>query len=275
VPGSLTICASPIGNLDDASPRLQRALAAADVIYAEDTRRASILLRALGVDKKSRSYFVGNEHERAATLERELSDGASVALLSDAGMPAISDPGLTAVRAARAAGAQVTVIPGPSAVTTAVAASGLPADRFTFEGFLPRSGAVRRRRLAELAGEPRTMVIFSAPARLASDLTDLSGACGADRAVCVARELTKVFEELWWGDLAGAAGHFTLHPPKGEITIVVAGGQEAPPDLESAVTAVDGLVGTGISTADAVRSVAATTGVSRRVLYEAVTSRSR
>jgi 16S rRNA (cytidine1402-2'-O)-methyltransferase len=275
VAGSLTLCASPIGNLDDASPRLQKTLAAADIIYAEDTRRAAVLLRALGVDKKARSYFVGNEHQRAADLERELLDGANVVLISDAGTPAISDPGLTAVRAAQAAGAAVSVVPGPSAVTAAVAASGLPSDRFAYEGFLPRSGRERTSRLGALATEQRTFVIFSAPTRLVTDLNDLIRPCGGDRPVCVAREMTKVFEEFWWGDLAGAVDHYTAHPPKGEITVVVGGAVSPLPDLEQAIEMVGELVGSGSSTTDAVRAVAASSGVSRRALYEAVTSRSR
>jgi 16S rRNA (cytidine1402-2'-O)-methyltransferase len=275
VPGSLTLCASPIGNLDDASPRLAKVLAAADIIYAEDTRRAAVLLRALGVERKARSYFVGNERERAADLERDLREGSNVALLSDAGTPAISDPGLSAVRAARAVGADVSVVPGPSALTAAVAASGLPSDRFAFEGFLPRSGGGRRIRLADLAIEPRTFVLFSSPKRIVADLNDLVEACGPDRAVCIAREMTKVFEEFWWGSLAEAAERYREHPPKGELTMVVAGAELPAPDIGEAITSVESLVERGSSTADAVRSVAASSGISRRVLYEAVTARSR
>ena len=193
--GTLILCASPIGNLGDAPPRLAEALRSAAVVYAEDTRRARILLGELGVEAFLRSFFVGNEQQRSSELETRLAAGEIVALLTDAGTPAISDPGVTAVQAAIASGATVTVIPGPSAVTAALAVSGFGADRFAFEGFLPRSGSDRKRRLESIGKSDRTEVFFSAPSRVASDLGDLAGAAGPNRGVVVARELTKMHEE--------------------------------------------------------------------------------
>ncbi len=202
MPGTLILCASPIGNLADAPPRLAEALTSADLVYAEDTRRARILLGHLGVSRPVRSYFVGNEAERAAELAGRLADGETVALLTDAGVPTISDPGLSAVRAALEAGAVVTGVPGPSAVTMAVAVSGFPADRFAFEGFLPRRGERRAERLAALAGEPRTLVLFCSPGRLAADLADLAAALGAGPPL---RRLPGD-DQVARGDLAGDPG---------------------------------------------------------------------
>jgi 16S rRNA (cytidine1402-2'-O)-methyltransferase len=275
VPGTLILCAGPIGNLGDAPPRLAEALRSAAVVYAEDTRRARILLGHLGVSRPLRSYFTGNEAERAPELARRLEAGETVALLTDAGMPTISDPGLSAVRAALGVGAAVTGIPGPSAVTLAVALSGLPAERFTFEGFLPRKGAARTGRLASLASEPRPMVFFSAPARLAADLEALAAALGAGRVCAVCRELTKVHEEVWRGTLGEAAGHWAETPARGEVTLVVEGAPVSLPDGEVAVRLVEEMVRRGATVSDACRTVAASTGVARRVLYEAVTARRR
>lgn len=275
MPGTLILCAGPIGNLGDAPPRLAEALRSAAVVYAEDTRRARILLGHLGVSAPLRSYFAGNEAERAPELARRLEAGETVALLTDAGMPAISDPGLSAVRAALGVGAAVTGIPGPSAVTLAVALSGLPAERFAFEGFLPRKGAARTGRLASLASEPRPMVFFSAPARLAADLGALAAALGGGRDCAICRELSKVHEEVWRGTLEEAAGHWEAHPARGEVTLVVEGAAAIIPDGDAAVRLVEEMVERGTSVSDACRSVAADTGVARRVLYEAVTARRR
>jgi len=275
VPGTLILCAGPIGNLGDAPPRLAEALRSAAVVYAEDTRRARILLGHLGVSRPLRSYFGGNEAERASELARRLEAGETVALLTDAGMPTISDPGLSAVRAALGVGAAVTGIPGPSAMTLAAALSGLPADRLAFEGFLPRKGTARRERLASLAGEPRTMILFSAPARLTADLEALGAALGAGRACAVCRELTKLHEEVWRGTLEEAAAHWAETPARGEVTLVVEGAAAVLPDGEAAVGLVEEMVKRGATVSDACRTVAANTGVARRALYETVTARRR
>ena len=275
MPGTLILCAGPIGNLGDAPPRLAEALRSAAVVYAEDTRRARVLLGHLGVSRPLRSYFAGNEAERASELARRLEAGETVALLTDAGMPTISDPGLSAVRAALGVGAAVTGIPGPSAVTLAAAVSGLPADRLAFEGFLPRKGATRRERLASLTAEPRTMVFFSAPARLTADLEALSAALGGGRACAVCRELTKLHEEVWRGTLEEAVEHWGETPARGEVTLVVEGAPASLPDGEAALRLVEEMVRLGATVSEACRAVAADTGVARRVLYEAVTARRR
>ncbi len=273
--GTLILCAGPIGNLADAPPRLAEALRSAAVVYAEDTRRARILLDHLGVSRPLRSFFAGNEAERAAELGPRLEAGETVALLTDAGMPTISDPGLSAVRAALAVGATVTGVPGPSAVTLALAVSGLPADRFAFEGFLPRRGGGRTERMRSLAGEPRTLVFFCAPGRLASDLSALAGAFGGDRQCAVCRELTKFHEEVWRGTLDEAALRWTESPARGEVTLVVAGAPEGAPDLEGAVARVEEMVARGAAVSAACREVAGEQRIRRHALYEAVTARRR
>ena len=202
VSGTLILCAGPIGNLGDTSARLSEVLRSADIVYAEDTRRSAVLLDRLDARRPLRSFFVGNEKVRSAEIAQHLQAGETVALLTDAGMPGISDPGLSAVRAAVSVGANVTGIPGPSAVTLALALSGLPADRFVFEGFLPRRGAERSRRLDDLASEPRTSVVFCSPRRLAADVADLTARLGRDRPVVVCREMTKPPR----GGLAGEFG---------------------------------------------------------------------
>lgn len=268
--GTLILCAGPIGNLGDAPPRLAEALSAADVVYAEDTRRARILLEHLGVEADCRSYFAGNEERRTAEIAVRLEAGATVAVLTDAGTPGISDPGLSAVRAAVGAGATVTGVPGASAVTLALAVSGLPADRFVFEGFLPRSGRDRALRLEALSGEPRTAVLFCSPRRLARDLADLAASGGADRPCVVCRELTKVHEEVWRGTLAEAARHWAESEARGEVTVVVGGAPAAPPDLDAAVAEARLRIEQGDRPSAAVRAVATDRGVSRRDLYQRV-----
>jgi 16S rRNA (cytidine1402-2'-O)-methyltransferase len=271
MPGTLILCATPIGNLGDAPPRLREAIADADVVYAEDTRRSYKLLHALGVDQTLRSYFAGNEAERSSELAGRLREGATIVLLTDAGTPSISDPGLSAVNAAIAAGADVTVIPGPSAVTAALAVSGLPTERFVFEGFLPRKGSERTSRLMELANEPRTVVLFAGKGKVARDLADLATALGAGREVAVARELTKLHEEVWRGTLGDAATRWSeTVAPRGEFTLVIAGAVEPKPEPDDLVAAVAKLESAGISRSEAVREVARLHGVSRRELYEAV-----
>jgi len=269
--GTLILCATPIGNLGDAPPRLREAIAAADFVYAEDTRRSHKLLHALGVEQTLRSYFAGNEAERSSELAGRLREGATIVLLTDAGTPSISDPGLSAVDAAVAAGASVTVVPGPSAVTAALAVSGLPTERFVFEGFLPRKGGERTSRLAMLANETRTVVLFAGKGKVARDLADLATALGVDREVAVARELTKLHEEVWRGTLGDAATRWgETVTPRGEFTLVIAGAVEHTPEPDDLLEAVANLESAGISRSEAVREIAGLHGVSRRELYEAV-----
>jgi len=268
VPGTLVICSTPIGNLSDAPPRLAEALATADVVFAEDTRRSRILLDALGVSTPLRSYFLGNERTRSEELVERLASGDTVALVSDAGTPVVSDPGAHAVAMAREIGARVTTIPGPSAVTSAVAVSGMTGDRFVFEGFLPRKGRDRSERLEELAQEPRTMVLFCAPHRLGDDLTDLAEALGEGRPVCVVRELTKMHEEVVWSTLGEAAG--AADNPRGEYTLVIEGAPPQAPDIDAAIEEARSLVVGGMSVSAAARQVAERRKVSRRSVYEAL-----
>ena len=267
--GRLVICATPIGNLGDASPRLTDALRSADVVYAEDTRRSRVLLTALGLDRSLRSYFVGNEEQRAGELAGYLEAGQTVVLITDAGMPAISDPGVSAVLAARNIGADVHVIPGPSAVTAALAVSGFDAQRFVFEGFLPRKGAERKARLRFLASEERTIVLFSATHRVARDIADLAAHLGADRPIAVCREMTKLHEEIRWETLAEAVADLEERGPRGEYTIVIEGAPPAEPDLDAALAEALRRIEGGENLAAAVRTVAAEHGVRRRQLYEA------
>ncbi|HEX3716178.1 MAG TPA: 16S rRNA (cytidine(1402)-2'-O)-methyltransferase [Trebonia sp.] len=234
VPGVLTLAGAPIGQAEDAPARLAEALAAADVIAAEDTRRVRQLAAALGTRLNGRvvSYYDVIEVRRAAELVTELQAGRDVLVITDAGMPAISDPGYRLVAAASAAGIRVTALPGPSAVTTALAVSGLPTDRFCFEGFPPRKPGERGRRFAELAADPRTQVLFESPRRVAATLAELGESHGGDRAAVVCRELTKTHEEIVRGPLAELAAWAAAQEPsggvRGEITLVVAGiGQAA------------------------------------------------
>ncbi|HKX75466.1 MAG TPA: 16S rRNA (cytidine(1402)-2'-O)-methyltransferase [Acidimicrobiia bacterium] len=267
MPGRLILCATPIGNLGDASSRLGRVLDTADVIFAEDTRRSRTLLHHLGIKKPLRSYHAGNEAERSVQLGQMLAEGNTIALITDAGTPAISDPGLSAVAAARHQQAEVSVVPGPSAVTAALAVSGLPSDRFVFEGFLPRRSAARASRLAAMRAELRTMVLFVAPHHLLEDLQGLRQTLG-DRDVAVARELSKAYEEVWWGTLGDAISEWSEREPQGEFTLVVAGGEEPPPDFEAAFALMKDLMAGGMTTGAAARQVAEATGIPRRTLYE-------
>lgn len=267
--GRLIMCATPIGNLGDAPPRLGEVIAEATVVYAEDTRRARVLLDHLGASAPLRSFFVGNEHRRVAELSERLLADETVVLLTDAGTPAISDPGVSAVRAAVEVGATVTGVPGPSAVTFALAVSGASADRFVFEGFLPRSGRERAQRISSIAADERTTVLFCAPSRLVADLRDLA-ATMPDRACVVGRELTKFHEELWRGLLADAEAHWAQHKVRGEVTLVVFGGPPAQPDAGEAVRLARDAIAAGERPSSAVRRIAEETGVSRRVLYGVV-----
>lgn len=272
--GSLILCATPIGNLGDSSQRLAETLGQVDLILAEDTRRSAVLLKALGVDRPLRSYFAGNEDQRSRELEQLLAEGKTVALITDAGTPSISDPGLSAVAAARKAGASVSVVPGPSAVTAALAVSGLPSERFAFEGFLPRKGKERRARLDALGGEVRTTVLFVSPHHLLEDLEDLAE-IASDRPLVVTRELTKVFEEIQWTSVGVALDEWRARTPQGEFTLVLGGAPSIDMELGTAAAIVQAEVAAGATISNAVRNVAANTGVSRRLLYDEVLARSR
>ncbi|HVC14504.1 MAG TPA: 16S rRNA (cytidine(1402)-2'-O)-methyltransferase [Acidimicrobiales bacterium] len=283
--GTLVLVATPIGNLADLSPRAVETLRDADLVCCEDTRRTRVLLSAAGVPAghRLRSLHAHNESSRIPELLAAVASGRTVAVVTDAGTPAVSDPGARLVGAAADAGARVTVVPGPSAALAALVVSGLPTDRFCVEGFLPRSGAARRRRLDAVVTDPRTSVVFESPQRLASTLADLATlAPGRELAVC--RELTKLHEEVWRGSASEAAAHFSERRVRGEVTVVVAGsGAGAPPGTSSGAPGGGGAdagpsdadlarvaaaaLASGMSVRDAAAAVAADLGVSRRRAY--------
>lgn len=263
----LLLAATPIGNLGDASRRLIEALTNAEVIAAEDTRTTLQLLRALGIENRPRLIALHEHNERARSAELvELARDADLLVLSDAGMPTVSDPGFVLVQAAVAAGVTVSALPGPSAVLMALAVSGLPTDRFAFEGFLPRKG--RLPALRALASETRTLVFFESPHRLGDALRDLAEAFGPDRPAAVCRELTKLYEEVVRGTVSELAERFA-DGARGEIALVVGGAAPASASLEDGVARVAVLVAEGLRLKDAAGEVAELTGLSRRDLYEA------
>jgi 16S rRNA (cytidine1402-2'-O)-methyltransferase len=220
--GVLTLVGTPIGNLGDVTPAALAALRAADVICAEDTRRTRKLLTAHGISpRRLASIRARNEEREAARVVRWVVEGRTVAYVTDAGMPAVSDPGERLVRAVLAAGGRVASAPGPDAATAALALSGLPADRWSFEGFLPLKGHARDERLATIAAEPRTTVVYEAPHRLARTLADLAAHIGPDRQVAVANDLTKRFERVWRGPLGRVADEVTATEPRGEFVVVI------------------------------------------------------
>ncbi|WP_229402812.1 16S rRNA (cytidine(1402)-2'-O)-methyltransferase [Micromonospora okii] len=273
--GRLILLGAPLGNPADASARFREVLAAADVVAAEDTRRLTRLARDLDVTVPGRivSYFEGNEERRTPELVEVLRAGYVVALVTDGGMPSVSDPGYRLVRGALDAGVPVTAAPGPSAVTTALALSGLPSDRFCFEGFLPRTPGARRSRLRALAAEERTLVLFEAPHRIAGALTDLAAEFGADRPAALCRELTKTYEEVVRRPLGELATWAAGSGPRGEITLVVAGAPPAAarrPDDETLRAAVAEREAAGLSRRDAITEVATEHGLRRRDLYTVV-----
>lgn len=269
--GALRLVGTPIGNLDDFSPRGQQTLAEADLIACEDSRRTGLLLQRMGIGR--RPLLVVNEHTEAARtpeiIER-IASGEVVALISDAGMPAVSDPGGRLVAAVLDAGLAVDVVPGPTAVTTALVLSGLPTDRYVFEGFLPRKGAVRRRRLSEIAAEQRTVVVYESPRRVATTLADLASACGGERPAAVARELTKLHQTVERGPLAALAARLA-GGVRGEVVVVI-----GPDDADPAETSADAIrdqlleaLAAGASRRDAVAAVMARgPGVSKRAVYD-------
>nr|WP_239543623.1 16S rRNA (cytidine(1402)-2'-O)-methyltransferase [Glutamicibacter nicotianae] len=264
--------ATPIGNLSDASPRLREIMASADIIAAEDTRNFHHLAHALGI-KITAKVMSLHEHNEAHKLSEVIdlaTEGATVLVVSDAGMPAVSDPGYPLVAAALSAGIRVTAVPGPSAVLTALALSGLPTGRFTFEGFLPRKAGERRKRLDSLLAEDRTMVFFEAPHRLNDFLDAAIEAFGPDRQAAVARELTKKFEEVRRDSLAGLRA-WAEDGVRGEIVVVIHGAPEAEAaSIEDLLPKVAALVDEGMRMKQAVAEVAEKSGVKKRELYEAV-----
>ena len=276
--GKVVLAATPLGNIGDAPPRLIELLSTADVIAAEDTRRLHRLMSDLGVTPSGRivSYFEGNEIARTDSLVQAALEGSVIAVVTDAGMPSVSDPGYRLVADAVAAGITVTIVPGPSAVLAALAVSGLPVDRFCFEGFLPRKGGERGTRLAQLAAEPRTMVFFEAPHRIEASLRAMAESFGADRSAAVCRELTKTYEEVKRGGL-GELADWAAEGVRGEITIVVSGASESEQrEASGLVTADDWVAAVAAREADgedrktAIGAVAKEAGVPRREVYAAV-----
>ncbi|WP_432941369.1 16S rRNA (cytidine(1402)-2'-O)-methyltransferase [Kribbella sp. CA-253562] len=271
--GRLILAGTPIGDLGDATPRLARVLGEADVVAAEDTRRLRRLTSELGIVVGGRvtSFFEGNERERTPELVAALGEGQTVVVVTDAGMPSVSDPGYRLVAAAIEAGVVVTAVPGPSAVLTALALSGLPVDRFTFEGFLPRKPGERLKQLLELADERRTMVFFEAPHRLAASLSAMAEAFGTDRRTAVCRELTKTYEEVKRGPV-GELAEWAADGVRGEITVVVSGvdpgARKLGPAELAAEVAADEEAGTPRK--QAISDVAKRYGVPKRTVYDAV-----
>ena len=272
--GLLVLAGTPIGDPADAPPRLAEQLRTADVVAAEDTRRLRRLAQELDVEVAGRvvSYFEGNEAARTPELVARLSEGAHVLLVTDAGMPSVSDPGYRLVAAAVAAGIRVTAVPGPSAVLTALALSGLPVDRFCFEGFPPRKAGERARTFAALAAEPRTMVFFEATHRITDTLKDMADAFGADRPAAVCRELTKTYEEVKRGTLGDLAA-WSADGVRGEITVVVSGAAPAAPGAhtaESLAALVAAREAAGEHRKTAIAEVAAQLGLPKREVFDAV-----
>ncbi|MFP3991921.1 16S rRNA (cytidine(1402)-2'-O)-methyltransferase [Streptomyces sp. E11-3] len=271
--GTLVLAGTPIGDVADAPPRLAAELSAADIVAAEDTRRLRRLTQALGVQPAGRtvSYFEGNEAARTPELVEALAGGARVLLVTDAGMPSVSDPGYRLVAAAVERDIKVTAVPGPSAVLTALALSGLPVDRFCFEGFLPRKAGERLTRLREVADERRTLVYFEAPHRLDDTLAAMAEVFGAERRAAVCRELTKTYEEVKRGPLAELA-EWAADGVRGEITVVVEGAPEASEELDAdeLVRRVQVREEAGERRKEAIAAVAADAGLPKREVFDAV-----
>ena len=273
MPGTLTLVGTPIGNLSDFSPRAIAALEACDFIAAEDTRVSLTLLNHFGIRKPLVSYFEHNKRERGEMICRKLEAGENAVLVTDAGMPAISDPGEELVAQCHERGIPVTVVPGPSAVITALAVSGMPTGRFTFEGFLSVNRRSRREHLEALVGEQRTMVFYEAPHKLASTLEDMLEALG-DRRICLVRELTKLHEEVIRTTLAEAAVRYRNEAARGEFVIILEGAtpEEAPPATpEQAAALAREYMSEGVSPSDAARRAAAETGLKKGDIYRLLT----
>ena len=268
--GTLILVATPIGNLGDMTQRATEALSNADVVCCEDTRRTGLLLQHLGISGKK--YIVINEHTEHDACEdvvQRILGGSNVALVSDAGTPGISDPGERLVKAALSSGITVSAMPGASALTMALVMSGLSTSRFVFEGFLPRSGSERTQRIAGIVDEQRTVVLYEAPHRLEKTLVDLELSCGALRRVVLARELTKMHEEMWRGTLHDAVKHSQQVEPRGEYVVLLEGAKPpAPPTDEEITAALRDEMNNGSSKKDAAAKVAAKFGAQKRKVYE-------
>jgi 16S rRNA (cytidine1402-2'-O)-methyltransferase len=275
VAGTLYVVATPLGNLGDLSPRAAQTLKAVAVVAAEDTRHSRPLLTHVGSTAELVSFHAHSSDGDLRRLLDRLAGGQDIALITDAGTPLVSDPGLTLVAGARDRGITVITIPGPNAVVAALGVAGLPADRYTFLGFLPRKGGDRKRLLASVAGSPWTVVLFESPLRVGALLADLAEVCGGERRAAVARELTKIFEETRTGTLAELAGYYADAPVRGEVTVVVAGsGRDPGPPVE--VPAIDAteraraLLAEGLSRRDVADRLAEETGITRKAAYRLV-----
>jgi len=272
--GTLYVVATPLGNLDDLSPRAAATLCRVTAVAAEDTRRTKTLVQHVGSSAELVSFHAHSSDATLRHILHLLGTGKDVALVTDAGTPAVSDPGAVLVAAARARDVPVVTIPGPTAVAAALAVSGIPADRYLFLGFVPRKGGDRRRLLDAVAQSEWTVVLFEAPNRVAELLRDLAAACGEERQAAVARELTKVFEETRAGTLAELAGYYADAPVRGEVTVVVAGAgrrpreaRATPPDPEARARA---LLADGLSRRDVAERLAEETGITRNTAYRLV-----
>ncbi|MCI9552871.1 MAG: 16S rRNA (cytidine(1402)-2'-O)-methyltransferase [Acutalibacter sp.] len=275
--GALYVVGTPIGNLGDFSPRARETLAQADFIAAEDTRVTMALLNHFGLHKPLLSYFEHNKLSRGETILARLRAGDTCALVSDAGMPAVSDPGETLIAACAQEDIPVYVVPGPTAAISALAVSGLPTGRFTFEGFLSMNKHSRREHLAQISGETRTMIFYEAPHKLRRTLGDLEKLFGPERKIAVVRELTKLHEEVWRTTLGEAAAHYREQEPRGEFVLVVAGGEVPVPaeaySLEDAVELAGEYLQQGCSTSQAARQAAQESGQRKSEIYRALTER--
>ncbi len=272
--GRLIVIGTPIGNLGDLGERAIRALRQCDAIVCEDSRRTGKLLAHIGSGDRGRAaLLVANEHtekDRLSDIIDRLEQGQIVGLVTDAGMPTISDPGQMVVASVASAAISIEVVPGPTAVSAALAVSGLVASRFVFEGFLPRKGAERKRRIAQLGDEERAVVLYEAPHRLQRTLADLADAVGPERSIAVARELTKLYEQVVRGSIADAIAHFDSTEPRGEFVLVIEGKVDdgEPLDDQQIEAQLVVLRSSGLSTRDAVASVVAKTGEPKRRIYD-------
>jgi 16S rRNA (cytidine1402-2'-O)-methyltransferase len=268
--GILYIVGTPIGNLEDMTFRAVRILQAVDVIAAEDTRHTGKLLHHFQITTPQTSYHEHNQQRRIPELIEQLHQGKAIALVTDAGMPGISDPGYELVKACIEAGITVVPIPGPSAAITGLSAAGLPTDKFVFEGFLPAKGQERKQRLEAIASLTQTLILYEAPHRLRQTLQDLAAALGDNRQIVLARELTKLHEEFWRGSIGDAIAHYTSREPQGEFTLLIAGVSLEKPQLSEATlkTELQNLLDQGLSRSEASRQLAQLTSLSRRHIYQ-------
>lgn len=269
-PGILYLVGTPIGNLEDMTFRAVRILQAVDLIAAEDTRHTGKLLHHFQITTPQISYHEHNQKGRIPELIEKLSEGKAVALVTDAGMPGISDPGYELVKACVEANISVVPIPGVTAAITALSAAGLPTDRFVFEGFLPAKGQARKQRLEVLKLETRSIILYESPHRLRQTLQDLANVLGENREIVMARELTKLHEEFWRGRIQDAIAHYTTREPQGEFTLVVAGSQLETPQMNDAAikNELQHLLNQGLSRSEASRQLAALTSLPRRHIYQ-------